>query len=207
MDIVLRDEHRSIQRRKLRNWLELDRLRELISKATDVDYLAELISQYLLVALDFSIDFDELSWEETASLFIAALSVNNEFESLPFMQYSSKTDHSFPYDYEGRTFYHYAHSLAQEYGWSIEYIAELDVDEALKMLQEIVISHHHQREWEWDLSDRAVGYDSATKKSTHVPYPMPDWMRPTPPEPKIYRIPKSLLPVGNVISFRDVKSD
>lgn len=206
LDITLRGEVHSVQRAKFRRWLELDQLRENISKAVDVVDLSNQIGTYLSTALDFTFLFDELTWEEASILFAAATIVNNEFVHLPYMRYPKrKKDEPVPYDYEDRSFYQYAHTLAKEYGWTLDYIAMLDVDDALRMLQESMIEYYHRREWEWDLSERAVGYDEATKKAKHNKYPLPDWMLPMPTEPKVYRIPMSLLPVGNVISYRNAE--
>lgn len=205
MEILVRGEVHEIKRVKFRRWIELDQIREKLSRAADVNDLANQIGAYLTAALDFGFSLEDTPWEETAYLWAAAITTNGEYESLPFMRYPSRDKKPIPYEYDGRTFYQYAHSIAKSYGWPLEYIAELDVDEALKLLQEIMIEHYNRREWEWDLSERAVGYDEATRKSKHNPYPLPDWMLPVPAEPKIYRIPRSLLPVGNVISYRDAK--
>jgi hypothetical protein len=201
--------HSSIEvhRAKFRSWTELEDLRDRFPKATDVDDLAEKLVVYLSVALGFDASVvDALPWSQSADLLIRALDANGIFKQLPFMRYPTKAK-QLPYDYEGRLFYMYAHLIAKNYGWTLDIIASLDVDEALTVVQEILIDINHQMEWEWDLSERSSGYDEQTKKSKHIPFPLPEWMNPVPQEPKKYRIPMSLIPVGNVVSYRpDAKS-
>lgn len=189
----------SIVRAKFRRWTELEDLRDKFTKAADVSDLANMLIEYLSAALDF--DAYDLPWTQTAKLITDTLEVNAITRILPFMRYPVKSKPAV-YDYPGRTFYTYAHMLAKHYGWSLEDIATLDVDEALALIQEILIDINHRMEWEWDLSEKSTGYDEQTKKSKHIPFPLPDWMTPAPTEPKKYRIPKALIPVGNVVSYR-----
>lgn len=189
----------SIVRAKFRRWTELEDLRDKLTKAADVSDLANQLIAYLSAALEF--DASELPWTQTAKLFTDVLEVNSVVRILPFMRYPIKSK-PVVYDYEGRTFYTYAHLLAKHYGWSLDHISMLDVDEALALIQEILIDVNHRMEWEWDLSEKSTGYDEQTKKSKHIPFPLPDWMIPAPAEPKKYRIPKVLIPVGNVVSYR-----
>lgn len=195
-----------MSRSKFRTWTQLEEIRDQISRAVSVDILADKIYEYLTTALSLgNADLDTVSWEDTAVAFTACVNANSKVKILPFMRYKKTDDKPVPYDYYGRMYYHYAHTLANSYGWSSEYIAELDVDDAFAFIQEILITKNLEREWQWDISPNSIGYDTSAKKSKHIPFPLPDWMQPEPPAPKIYKIPKSLLPVGNVISFRNVE--
>lgn len=197
---------RTLSRSKFRTWVRLEEIREKITKASDVDDLSDGIGQYLADALDVSINtIETMDWEDAANIFAIQNNLNQNVRILPFMLFHPKEDKPVPYDYDGRLFYHYAHAIAKEYGWSLDQIADLDVDDALSLMQEIMVSIHLQREWEWEISERSSGYDPDTRKPKHIPYTLPDWMLPLPAEPKVYRIPKAMLPVGNVVSFRDAK--
>jgi hypothetical protein len=113
---------------------------------------------------------------------------------------STKEEES--WDYEGRTWYLYAHMLASEFGWSLDEIAELDVDDAFALLQEILISSQLEKEWQWSMSDKSYGKDKNTGEWRYFNLPRPPWMEDKPKEPKKIMIPKSLLPVGNVITYK-----
>lgn len=193
----------SVQRAKFRRWTELEDLRDRFSRAADIAELSDLMVLYLSAALEFTAsEIDDISWIESAEAFNDVVSVNAIIKPLPFMRYPAKDAKPVPYDYPGRMFFQYANMFAKNYGWTIDIIASMDVDEAMALLQEMMIDDAHRREWEWDLSERSTGYDEATKSPKYVPFPLPAWMTPVPPAPKTYKILKSMLPVGNVVSHR-----
>ena len=203
MGLTLNGSSVDIQRAKFRRWSELEDLRDQVSKAVGGKERGDKLASYLSTALDFSApDVDNLPWLDAAQALNEILLDNAQLRTLPFMRYPSKNSSPPPYDYPGRLFYQYANLLAKTYGWTIDYIANLDVDDAMALMQEILIDQAHRHEWEWDLSERSSGYDSQTKAYKHIPFPLPDWMIPMPPPPKVYRIPKTLIPVGNVVSYR-----
>lgn len=189
-----------IQRAKFRKWSELEDLRDQASRAVGGKERGDLLVSYLSTALDS--DASDLSWIDAANLFQECILVNANIRALPFMRFPPKDAKEPVYNYPGRLFYTYAHSIAKTYGWTLSTIGDLDVDEALALIQEIMIDDVHQREWEWDLSERSSGYDRQTKEYKHIPFPLPDWMIPLPLAPKVYRIRKDLIPVGNVVSYR-----
>lgn len=190
------------ERSKFRTWIELEDFRNQMTKAVDVEEFTDLVLRYLSTALEFSAsDLEDLPWKEVAGAFTETMNANSDIRVLPFMKFPVKTDDPLPYEYPGRTFYYYANLIAKSYGWSLDTISTLDVDEALALIQEISIDEARNKEWQWELSDRSIGWDEQLKKTKHNPYPLPDWMLPIPTEPKKYRIPISLLPVGNVIRY------
>jgi hypothetical protein len=177
-------------------------LRDQVSRAVGGVERGELLTSYISTALDFSASqVDELSWVDAAQALTTCLSVNANLRTLPFMRYPSKNK-EVAYDYPGRLFYQYAHMIAKTYGWTLDAISSLDVDEALAFIQEVLIDDVHTHEWQWDLSEKSSGYDKQTKDYKHIPFQLPDWMVPIPPAPKVYKIPKVLIPVGNVVSYR-----
>lgn len=203
MGLTLNGSSIEIKRAKFRKWSELEDLRDQASRAVGGKERGDTLVLYLATALDFSIsDVDKLSWVDAASALYKCISENANLKTLPFMRFPSRDTKEPPYNYPGRLFYSYAHSLAKMYGWSLDQIADLDVDDALAFLQEIMIDDVQRREWEWDLSERSTGYDKNTKEYKHIPFPLPDWMIPMPPPPKVYKIPKAMIPVGNVVSYR-----
>lgn len=196
-----------VSRARFKLWLALETIKEKIAKAVDTDALSDAIEEYLATALAFPVsDLSTCPWEEAITAFARVTEINGDIRMLPFMRYPVKDQKPAAYDYDERLFFHYAHTFARAYGWSIEYVADLDVDTAFSLLQEIIITTQLDREWQWDLSERSTGYDEQTRKSKHIPYPLPPWMSPAPTEPKIYRIPKALIPVGNVVRYRNDQS-
>ena len=82
-----------------------------------------------------------------------------------------------PWDYPERDWYYWVHLLASHYGWSIAHISEMDIDDALALLQEIEVEEQMQKEWEYQLSEIAYPYDSNSKASIFKPMDRPFWMR------------------------------
>lgn len=102
------------------------------------------------------------------------------------------------WNYKGRLWHMYSHLLAKSYGWTLEYVANLKIEEALAKVQEILTDEQLDREFIWASSEVAYPYDSRTQKSKFVPLTRPYWMRPIPILPKKTKILKSLMPVGAV---------
>ena len=102
------------------------------------------------------------------------------------------------WDYEGRTWYAWANLFAKSFSWALEYIAELDLDDAIALLQEMRSSEQLNREWEWMLTE--ISYD---KKGKHKELPRPHWMKGTIIPEASTKIKKSMLPVGNVLSWNE----
>lgn len=95
----------------------------------------------------------------------------------------------------------YSHILAKAYGWSLEYIANLPVLEAMAKLQEIMTEEQLEKEFLWSTSQNAFEYDQKTKMSHFKKLPRPYWMLPkAKPLPKI-KMRKDLVPMGNVIKL------
>jgi len=198
-----------ISRLKLREWLKLEdnriRIKEAI-ESKDIDGFAEAVYSYISIAVGvFREELDNLSWYETINILNIAQTVNNP--GYDFALLKSKTQaQTVKWDYEGRTWYIWANNLADKYGWSLEEIAELDVDDAIGLLQEIIINDQLEKEWQWALSEISYTYNSTTKKSEFRELPRPDWMKAPREEIKPVRMPKFLMPIGKVVG-RDGKED
>lgn len=197
----------SVERAKLKLWIALEQIQREIEQAVaskDADNLSENLCLHVATACDVSMDvIKDAPWIEIATAYATITTLNTAKLKLPFMQVQSQEQDDPSWEYKGRTWYAYAHILAQEYGWCLEYIAELDVDDAFALIQEVMVSKQLEREWDWSLSEKSVGKIEGSDKYQFIPLPRPIWMQRIPKEPKKVMIPKALLPVGNVISWKD----
>lgn len=197
-------------RLKLRLWLELESINEQIHKALeqkDEDAVVHQIIQYVSKAFDDS-SVESLGWKYVVELYYDAVKESKVMFGLPMFKGTNKQHSDDPvWEYPGRSWWNIAHQLAKQYGWTIEYIGELDVRDAMSLIQEIQIDTQLSHEWQWMLSERSVGYDEATKKSKFVPLPRPEWMQAT-NNIKIItaqEIPNDMKPRGTVMRFRNGK--
>jgi hypothetical protein len=198
-----------VDRARLRRWLQLEDTREKIARAADrkdrEGFIASIYS-YLSVALSVQIDLETLPWYEIVEAYAEVVSLHQPMFEFPFLNTAGRVD-KVSWDYEGRTWYAWSHMLAKEYGWSLDYIAELEIDDAIAHLQEIATSDQMQKEWEWMLSEKSVTYDKKGKGKFHD-LSRPDWMEgKKPPSTKDIPIKKSMLPVGNVVRWKDGSLD
>jgi hypothetical protein len=184
-----------------REWIELEELKNRIAKAAEEssgtfpDEMFDFLSAAF--ALDRK-DFQEAYWSDCITLFMDVCKANYPKVKLPFLEASPDKHKHEPWEYEKRLWNLYSHMLAKMYGWTLEYIGDLKVDEALGKIQEILIDDQLEHEFQWSLSDRAFSYDSNTKTSKPNPLPRPYWMQEKLKGIKKFKIPKGLLPVGNV---------
>lgn len=197
----------TVSRAKFKLWIELGEIQEKILSAVDAqdtDGIGDGIVLYVSKALGIDAsEISDLPWKETASAYSLLLSENLNIKQLPFMKHHRKSqeDEKEVYDYPGRLWYSYAHRIMREYGWKLSDISELDVDDALALVQEILISEQLNKEWEWMLSEKSSGYDEAAKRAKFIELPRPDWMKPIPKPPKQVRIPRYMMPKGNVMKI------
>ncbi len=200
----------SISRLKLREWLKLEDNRIRIREATeskDIDGFAEAVYSYISVAVDITREgLDNLHWYEAINLFDIIQDANLPKYEFPLLESKTKAQ-KVKWDYEERTWYIWSNNLATQYGWTMEYIAEIEIDDAIGLLQEILVSDQLEKEWQWGLSELAYSYNSTTKKSEFRELPRPDWMDGKELEElKTTKILKSMLPVGAVV-YLDGKSE
>jgi len=116
----------------------------------------------------------------------------------PFLE--SETGDTTPHwHFKGRSRIHLIHLLASTYGWELETIRQMEPEEALAFVQEVLVDAQLNHEWEYGLSEVAYQYNKATKKSHFRPLPRPPWMLSR--KPKVTRVLKEALPVGNVVEI------
>jgi hypothetical protein len=206
-EITLGNTTFTVTRSKFKSWIELEEIREKIFHSIeieDTDDIGTYILLYVSIALGVEVD-STLPWKEVAAAYGVIVSMNFNIKLLPFMKAQKKRieDERNVWDYPGRLWYSYSHKMLSEYNWKLSDVAELDVDDAFALIQEILVSEQLNREWEWTLSEKSVGYDEASKKSKFIELPRPDWMMPIPKPPKKMKMPKFMMPKGNVIRFTD----
>ena len=211
----------TVVRKKLREWLALEDYISDIAEAAeaqDIDGFLNPLYSYVSAAVGLAVDEVETAFAiDVIDCLEVCISTNIPNSKLPVLRGSGKAGKkpvSIPvWEYRGRQWYFWLNTLASAYGWEIDYIAELDVDDAYALYQEIVVDEQLRREWEWGLSEIAYPYDKATKTNKFKEYPRPQWMQGQSqavfkPAEKV-KIRKDFLPVGNVISFNknDKKTD
>lgn len=204
--VILGGKDYDVDRARLRKWLQLEDTREKIARAADRkdrEGLASSIYSYLSVALSVTLDFSSLPWNEVIEAYAELVSLNRPSHSFPLLDIATSRREEVSWNYEGRTWYSWSHMLSREYSWTIEYVAELDIDDAIAHLQEILTTEQLDREWQWLMSTKSVEYDKRGK-GTFRELSRPEWMgksrKPLSEGPKVKR---SVLPVGNVLTWRD----
>ena len=205
INIVLGKQKFSASRVKLKKWIELENIRNKAIdaiKVGDRDGFCSSLYSYLFLALDSKeINFDKIEWYETAFAFDNLITLNSPQIDFPMLTKISTDREKEAWDYEHRDWFLWSHLLASAYGWSLEYIAELDIDDAIALVQEMLVDRQLKQEWEWSLSEIAYPYNSTTKKSEYKPLPRPSWMSEGIKEPKKVRILKEHIPVGIVLRW------
>lgn len=194
-----------IHRVKFGKWTKLEDLREQLARAAEghADDFPQKMFAYLSAALDEKEEeIAKLSWIDCVAIFLAVQSRNLPNSTLPIIAAIKDTKgkpEKLAWDYPGRLWWYYTHLIAKAYGWTLEYVAELEIDDGLSLIQEILTDNQLEREFLWGMSEIAYPYDKATKKSRFTPLPKPYWMLPTTQEIKTYKIPMRFVPQGVVI--------
>lgn len=185
--------------------MELDEQNNKALKAAergDKDEFLTSLFTYLSVA--FAISKEKIAsadWHDVATAYDECIRAN--LPRLPLPIFVEGENVTYPWDYFGRNWYLWANRLASAYGWKLDYIAELDIDDATALAQEILIDDQFQREWEWRRTEIAYSYDEKTKKTNFNELPRPKWMKGVAvkerEQPKLHALPKKMIPVGLVL--------
>jgi hypothetical protein len=185
---------------RFREWVKLEEQKEKIAKAVrdgSDEFPTHLLS-FLSTALHVnSRYFEDAEWNKIIEAFYRVL-LKSPVVDLPITKSTNDTESKEDWDYDGRTWHVYAHLLADHYGWTLEYISRLQVVEALAKIQEILTEEQLDREFQHSLSEIAYPYDANTKKSKFTPLTRPSWMRPKIKAIRRYKIPKRVMPIGDV---------
>ena len=189
-----------VPRAKFRKWLELEDIRSRIKDAADQsenEKVADLLCSYLSAALCRG-NWRKLPWESVLNEY--AFAVNLHTPSKDFRIFSVKSKES-AFRINDSSWYSWSSIMAKSYGWSLEYIAELDIDDAISHIQEILYEEQLRKEWEWALSDRAIQYDSMGKGKSN-PLDRPEWLKER-KELEVHKIRADMLPPGIVVRWEE----
>ena len=191
----------------LQDWAALDDIRQKIdaeAEAGEWQRLPDLIRQFISdCGVNFR-KFEQVPWFEVVEMYVECIRVNQPTKKFPILTTRQKNKRM-PWEYEGRTWYFWLNLFSRHYGWQESVIAEMDIDDAIGLYQEIQIDEQLENEWQYGLSEIAYPYDKATKTSRYKPLTRPDWMLHSMGDAKKpvkkSRMPKSILPKGNIISL------
>ncbi len=191
---------------KFREWIELEDRRIEIDGASDRDTgeFPKLVIGFLSDALRVPRRvWARLPWTEVWAAYLGVSAALSFKGYLPIVSLPTDEKYIKPvWDYPHRNWYFYANRLAQTYGWSLEYIANLPVFDGMAFIQEILLSEQMEREFQWSTTEASVLYDEKSKTTKPNPLPRPYWMKQSkpdepPPIPR-FRMSSRLIPVGQV---------
>jgi hypothetical protein len=199
MNIRIGEDDINYTRPHLREWLVLQDKQADVVKAVDTrgDVAKHIIS---FVSTALHLDYDtiaDLPWSEVGIAYFEILQSLLPLHEFPFLNAKIR-DKKEVWDYDGRTFYVWVHLFASVYGWSVEYVSNMDVDDAIALAQEVSVEDQLNHEWEWMVSE--VAHQS---KDGFQPLSRPDWMQYTPKAQEIpkFKIRKDFLPSGIVVRY------
>ena len=194
-------------RSKLRAWLVLEDLYSNIIEAAELGNRTDFVSSmysYVSAALFIPTeDMQSYPWYEVTRAFRNIFAVNIPSFDFPLLRkkIQKEVNKKIEWEYPGRTWFVWLHLLSKEYGWDIEYIENLDLDDGVALLQEILLDAQLEKEWTWSISEIAYSSDPTTHTTKFIPLERPEWMKPTPKPAKKVKIKASELPVGLVLKW------
>jgi hypothetical protein len=198
------NEELTFKRKLLREWLSLDKIREQVLEAAERRNYSEVslgIEKY--VSAVSCVEWKIESWFDAVDNFEKAVVANLPTHQFALLRIKVKNE-KLPWEYEGRTWYYWLHMFSSAYGWDENRISTLDIDTAIGLLQEILITEQLDHEWQWGLTELAYPYSETTKKSHFQALPRPEWMKKI--IPRVTKIRKSFMPLGVIIGDQDTKS-
>ncbi len=200
----------TFKRLPLRKWSALEEWRieaQDAAERKDFHGVVDAVSNYISAASNAKdIDWSKHSWFVTLEAFGEAIHINSPILKFPLLTSTYEDKHEkLAWEYKGRTWYFWVNLLGTKYGWLMDVIGKLDIDDAIGLYQEILIDDQMQREWEYGITELAYPYNKTTKQCEFKPLTRPMWMRGITPKPKKIKILKSLLPVGNVVGLDNDK--
>jgi hypothetical protein len=185
---------------RLKEWLGMQAYLSTIRAAakTQSPGLPDLIYRFLAAATDSNEEhWKRLYWELAVNGMVQIQQANEFAWKPPLALFPDEVEAAkSPWLYTGRDWYFWRHVFTEYYGWQEQYIADLEVEEAFALMQEIMTEEQMEKEWEYGLSEKSVSYDPKTKQGHFNPLPRPNWMRPATPVITKVRVKKSMLPEG-----------
>lgn len=201
----------TLVRLTLRGWTSLEGLKKDLDIAISKHDITEIFNcmvsfiEMAIVPSPSGIMWKDVPWFDFMEIYTSVIALNSPSIKFPILQGNHKdAKKKLPWEYEGRAWYFWLNLFAKSYGWDEEKIANLDIDTAIGIYQEISIDEQLQKEWEWGLSEIAYPYNKNTKKSEYKPLERPTWMLPIMPKQlPVVKMKKSFLPQGNVIDLQE----
>ena len=205
LEVSLNGKTYSLKRSKLREWIQLESIKDKTlehSKRREHEAFSDALCLYVSVYI--GIDKEEIlsaPWWEVIIIFSDCVGFNQPSIDLPIFRSAYEKHRKPPWNYEDREWYIWVDNLASNYGWTVNQIAELELDDAFALSQEISTRDQLRMEWEWTRTEVAYPYNSSTKKHHFKPLERPFWMTGVDPKKPVTttKIPKNMLPVGNII--------
>lgn len=206
MDLYLNGVPYTPVRFRLRQWLQFEQLQVSLQKSDKQTEYADALCLLVSTMLEIPVEtVNAAPWYEVLQAH-AEIVMRNQVRTIPLTRPTMSKESSVPWEYAGREWYWWLHTFAKQYGWGREQVEELDIDDAVSLLQEILVEEQLQREFQWGLSELAYPYNETTKKHVFKPLSRPEWMKDQPtvilPAQKV-KFPKSMLPIGRVIGEDD----
>jgi hypothetical protein len=211
--ITLQGKSVTLLRLTLKGWTSLEGSKLEMDEAVknkDFDKYYTAIVQFIELASSIppKIDWNKVPWFETLSVYSQAVVLNSPTIKFPILASTKADNKKLPWEYSGRAWYFWLHLLASNYGWSEEVIGDLDIDTAIGLYQEILLSEQLEKEWTYSLSELAYPYNQATKKSNYKPLGRPEWMLPMAPKQlPVIKMRKDMMPIGNIVDLTEKPKD
>lgn len=205
LEVSLNGKTYSLKQSKLREWIHLESVRtKVLEHSERREHKAFSDALCLYVSVYMGVDKEEIlavPWWEAIMVFLECVNFNQPKIDLPIFKSRYEKQKKIPWDYEKRDWYIWVDNLASNYGWTVNQIAELELDDAFALAQEIATREQLEMEWEWTRTEVAYPYNAQSKKHHFKPLKRPFWMLGTDPGKPVEKtkIPKSMLPVGNII--------
>ena len=215
MEITIGDSTYELIQLRLKKWVQFESLKEDVTTEAKHGNV-ESFSEALLSCVSLCINIDkekikDVPWTEVASAYQGCQEINSPSINFPIFFIQTKIRKPIGWDYDERSWYVWAYSLARAFGWSLEYIAELDINDAIALIEEIYVQDQLDKEWEWSLSEVAYPLSPDGKTKKFNPLPRPPWMeanyKDVKEEAMKTKIPKDMMPVGKIVRAKWTHDD
>ena len=209
-EVTIGDVKITFKRLNLKEWTVLEENKVVMQEAVgskDFHGIFDTVSSCISTASNATIEWENKPWFDMLQAYGEAIAINSPTRPFPILTVANdEKEEKLPWEYSGRIWYFWVNLFANSYGWTKEQIAVLDIDDAIGLYQEILIDDQLAKEWDWiGYGEVAFPYESSTKKSNFKPLTRPTWMMGITVKPKTIKMLKSLIPVGNVVEFKDDK--
>jgi hypothetical protein len=209
-EVTIGDVKITFKRLNLKEWTVLEENKVVMQEAVkrkDFHGIFDTVSSCISTASNAKVEWENKSWFEMLQAYGEAISINSPTKPFPILTSTHDAkEEKLPWEYSGRIWYFWVNLFGNRYGWTKEQIEILDIDDAIGLYQETLIDDQLEKEWEWvGYGEVAFQYDTSTKKSNFKPLERPQWMVGIAEKPKMVKILKTMLPMGNVVEMKNDK--